>query len=146
MESDMRRAIVAEALTWERTPFHDDARLKGIGVDCAQFVAGVYLAAGTVPDFEVPHYSSQWFLHSGDERLMNFVIAVGGHEIQESQAGPGDLLLYRLGHAFAHAAIIVDWPSQIIHAHKLSGMVLRASPFEADLRGRRVKFFSIWGR
>lgn len=144
-EADMRSAIIAEALTWERTPFHDDARIKGVGVDCAQFVAGVYLAVGAVPAFVTPRYSAQWFLHQKGERLIDFVEAVGGREIEESQAGPGDLVLYKLARAYAHAAIIIDWPRRVIHAHKLAGMVVRASPFDSDLRGRDVKFFSIWG-
>ena len=137
-----RARILELALAWERTPFHDDANLKGIGVDCAQFVASVYMEAGIVPAFEVPRYQAQWFLHRSEERLMDFVRSYA-REIDEHEVLPGDLVLYRLGRAYAHAAIIIDWPNEIIHAHKLSGMVIRARPFDSDLNRTPVKFFSL---
>lgn len=137
-----RSRILDVAASWERTPFHDDARLKGVGVDCAQFVAAVYLEAEIVPTFDVPRYQAQWFLHRTDERLMDFVLQYS-REIDESDVLPGDLVLYRLGRAYAHAAIIVDWPNEIIHAHKLSGMVIRARPFDSDLVRCPVKFFTL---
>jgi cell wall-associated NlpC family hydrolase len=142
LTDDQRHRILDVAASWERTPFHDDARLKGIGVDCAQFVAAVYLEAEIVPPFDVPHYQPQWFLHRSEERLMEFVLQYGC-EIDETDALPGDLVLYRLGRAYAHAAIIVDWPNEIIHAHKLSDMVIRARPFDSDLTRCPVKFFTL---
>jgi len=146
-EQETRAAIVAEAMSWLRTPFHGDARLKGVGVDCAQFVAAVYMASGAVPKFDTPRYVDQWFMHKTEnqqESLRDFVLQFG-KQIEESAVKPGDLVLYKLGHAFAHAAIVVEWPVEIIHAHKLSEMVVRAMPFAADLRGRETQYFSIWG-
>jgi cell wall-associated NlpC family hydrolase len=142
LTNDQRARILDVATGWERTPFHDDANLKGIGVDCAQFVASVYMEAGIVPAFEVPRYQAQWFLHRSEERLMDFVRSYA-REIDEHEVLPGDLVLYRLGRAYAHAAIIIDWPNEIIHAHKLSGMVIRARPFDSDLNRTPVKFFSL---
>lgn len=143
-ERALREAIIIAANSWKGTPFHDDARVKGVGVDCAQFVAAAYLEARVVSPFDVPRYGSQWFLHKSEERLINFVLAVGGVEIDEAKAGKGDLVLYKLGRAYAHAAIIVDWPSQILHAHKRSRMVLAARPFDGDLSGLKTRFFSLW--
>ncbi|MDP8997126.1 MAG: NlpC/P60 family protein [Pseudomonadota bacterium] len=142
-EAATRAAIVAEAISWIGTPFHDDSRIKGVGVDCAQFVAAVYLATGATPQFETPRYVAQWFLHRDEERLMDFVKQFG-KEIQEADAKAGDLVLYKIGRAYAHAAIIIDWPNEIIHAHFQSRMVVRAMPFELDLRGLPVKFFSLF--
>ncbi len=142
LTNDQRARILDVATGWERTPFHDDANLKGIGVDCAQFVASVYMEAGIVPAFEVPRYQAQWLLHRSEERLMDFVRSYA-REIDEHEVLPGDLVLYRLGRAYAHAAIIIDWPNEIIHAHKLSGMVIRARPFDSDINRTPVKFFSL---
>lgn len=142
LSDDDRTRIMSVARSWEGTPFHDDAKLKDIGVDCAQFVASVYVEAGIVPPFEVPRYQSQWFLHRAEELLMNFVLQYA-REIDETEARSGDLVLYRIGRAYAHAAIIIAWPEEIIHAHKLSGMVLSARPFDNDLRHAPVKFFSL---
>ena len=38
--------VVAEAMTWIRTPWHRNASLKGIGADCIGVVAGVALELG----------------------------------------------------------------------------------------------------
>ena len=142
LEERDRERILTIARSWERTPFHDDASVKGIGVDCARFVATVYMEAEIVPAFDIPRYQAQWFLNRSDEILMNFVLG-SAMEINESAVLPGDLVLYRIGRAYAHAAIVIDWPNEIIHAHKLSGMVISARPFDNDLHGRPVKFFSL---
>lgn len=138
-----RKRIIECARTWVRTPFHDNARLKGIGVDCAQFVAAVYEEAGLIPHIVTPSYSSQFFMHKAEERLIAHVSQYA-LEIEERQAAMGDLVLYKWGHAFAHAAIIVEWPKEIIHAHKRSGLVLPARGFDSDLKGRATRFFSLW--
>lgn len=59
----MRRAVVAEALTWLRTPYHHAARIKGVGVDCAQFLIAVYAATGLIDDFTPDRYPPDWHLH-----------------------------------------------------------------------------------
>lgn len=144
-EVEIREAILEEAKSWLGTPFHDDARIKGVGVDCAQFVAACYLASGAVDHFEIPHYTSQWFLHNDEEKLRDFVLRFG-KQIDEEAVKPGDLVLFKIGRAFGHAAIIVDWPNMIIHAHMLSRMVTFAKPMELDLRIVKEKqFFSVWG-
>jgi cell wall-associated NlpC family hydrolase len=142
-----RASILAEARAWLGTPFHDDARLKGVGVDCAQLVAACYeMVRGPI---ETPRYSAQFFLHKDGERLIDHVERYGGVEIEESKAQPADLVLYKVGRAHAHAAIVVAWPdrasARIIHAHKLSGRVLDMGAFDADLsRSPSMRFFSLW--
>ena len=36
-----RLRIILEAMDWVGTPYHHQARVKKVGVDCAQLVAGV---------------------------------------------------------------------------------------------------------
>jgi len=143
-EDEGRAKIIECAMSWLGTPFHDDASVKGVGVDCAQFVAAVFMEAGVCPVFEIPRYTSQWFMHRSEEKLQDFVLQFG-HEIAEADVKPGDLVLYKIGRAYAHAAIVVDWPNEIIHAHMPVRMVTRAMPREADVRDKPVKFFSLWG-
>jgi hypothetical protein len=38
-----KRAQVQEALTWLGIPYHHHARVKGVGVDCAQLLCAVYV-------------------------------------------------------------------------------------------------------
>jgi cell wall-associated NlpC family hydrolase len=139
-----RARVVACARAWIGTPFHDLARVKGVGVDCAQLVAAVYEEAGVVAHVDTGYYAPQFMLHSKDERLANFVLRYG-REIAEADAKAGDVVLYRVGRSFSHAAIVVDWPREIIHAHKLSGKVVAMDPFAADLGGRPTRVFSVWG-
>ena len=62
--------IIEIAKTWEGTPYHHHQRLKGVGVDCAQLVAGVAIEAGLVrPDIEVENYSREWHMHNEVEKL-----------------------------------------------------------------------------
>jgi cell wall-associated NlpC family hydrolase len=41
-----REALIAEARSWVETPFHAQARLKGVGVDCIGVIVGAARALG----------------------------------------------------------------------------------------------------
>ena len=93
-------------------------------------------------------------LMKGNEAIVRSAILAGcrgfygypitpAREITEAEVGAGDIVLYRVGRAYAHAAIVVDWPRAVIHAHKLSGKVVEMPAFDADMQGRKVRFFSI---
>ena len=139
-----RARVVACARDWIGTPFHDLARVKGVGVDCAQLIAAVYEEAGLTAHIDTGYYPPQHFLHSDGEQLATF-LSRHAAEIDAARAGAGDVVIYRYGRAYAHAAIIVEWPARIVHAHKLSGKVVEMAPFAADLGGRPTRFFSVWG-
>lgn len=47
-----RSALVAVARRWVGTPYHHQARLRGIGVDCAGLIAAVGHDAGVLPDLD----------------------------------------------------------------------------------------------
>jgi cell wall-associated NlpC family hydrolase len=120
-------------------------RVKGVGVDCAQLLAASFEEAGIIPPTQTGHYAVQHFLHSDRELMAEFVLRYA-HEIDEAKAGPGDVVLFKIHRAHAHAAIIVDWPNAIIHAHKQSGMVIETPAFYGDMsRWRKTRFFSVWG-
>lgn len=142
-EADQRAAVITAARSWLRTPFHDCAAVKGIGVDCAHFLRGAYVEAGLVEPFPIAPYSPQFMLHQDEELFLSYVERFA-HEIDEGQAGMGDIVLYRVGRLFAHGAIIVEWPGAVIHAFKSFGCVTETPAFEADLKGRKVRFFSWW--
>ena len=123
----LRAEIVREAREWIGTPYHDHAEVKGRdgGVDCAQLIRRVFINVGLVSDFTVPYYSPQQFLHSDAEDYLRTVMTFS-REIAEADARPGDVVLYKMGRAYGHGAIIIDpgWPS-IIHAWSLARMVCR---------------------
>lgn len=116
-----RAAVVAEAMTWLRTPWHHRGSLKGVGVDCAQFVLRVYVNCGLCADVDTGEYPRDWHVHKTEERFLAFVPDFA-REIGQAEAQPGDLMLVRIGRVFSHGVIILDWP-QGIHAAIREGMV-----------------------
>jgi cell wall-associated NlpC family hydrolase len=142
----LRNRIIEEARSWISTPYHDHASVKGRngGVDCAQLIRCVFVNAGVVPDFTIPYYSPQQFLHTDREDYMRTVLTFA-REIPEREALPGDVVLYKLGKAFGHGAIIIlpGWPA-IIHASAPARMVLEGDGLQENLGvpWRERRFFT----
>jgi cell wall-associated NlpC family hydrolase len=142
-EAVMRAAIVAEALSWERTPYHHRAKIKGVGVDCAMYPAAVFSAVGLIPDI-TPEYSPQWMLHRDEEQFLGWVREYAV-EIEREQVGPGDFAIWKFGRCYSHGAIVIDLP-EVIHAVIVGGGVIRANiDRDEELRSRPVKFFTLFG-
>jgi cell wall-associated NlpC family hydrolase len=143
MSDQARAAVIAAARAWLETPFHHAAQVKGVGVDCVHLVEGAYREAGVIGPVEIKPYSVQIMLHRADETVIGYLLRYG-REIAEGEARMGDVVLYRVGRSFSHAAIIVDWPARIIHAHSLSRKVVEMDGLTADLAGRPTRFFTPW--
>ena len=142
MSDPRRAAVVAEAASWLRTPYHHMGRVKGGGTDCLMLLAEVYEAAGVIPHVEVPFYPPDWHLHRGVERYLEGLMhyareipnVVGGPSPQ-----PGDAVLFKFGRCFAHGAIVVAWP-HLIHAWHSAGVVY-ADAGQGQLAQRPTRFF-----
>jgi len=119
---DQRAAVVAEALTWLGTPWRHRGRVKGVGVDCAQFVLASYAGAGVIDAFDTGDYPRDWHIHRGEERFLRFILPFV-REITEAEVGPGDLVLCKIGRVFSHGVIVTAWP-QGIHAAVNEGAVV----------------------
>jgi cell wall-associated NlpC family hydrolase len=122
MTQEQRAAIVAEAESWLRTPYHDQGRVKGSGADCALFPLDVYSRILGFVEPPLPKYVQQFNLHRSEEVYLAYVRACGGIEILEADAQPGDFVLWRVGRCYSHGAIITAWP-QIIHAVNPRGVI-----------------------
>lgn len=143
-ETEARAAIVREALTWVGTPYHSHARIKGVGVDCAQLPAAVYLSAGMIAPVN-PEYPADWMMHRDEEKFLSYVLPQA-REIDESEALPGDLIIWRYGRTFSHSAIIIDLP-QIVHAVIRGAAVILADiSRDSDLIDRPRRYFTVFGR
>jgi len=70
-----RDDVVKELLAWERTPYHSEAKIKGVGVDCGQLLIGVFEGAGVIPRGECnpDHYAQDWHLHRSEEKYLSWV-------------------------------------------------------------------------
>lgn len=110
------------ALSWLNTPYHSMARIKGVGVDCGQFIIGVYEEAGTVKEGEVAPgaYTHDFHLHRSEEKYLAWV---GKYCSKVTKPKPGDIALFKFGRCVSHGAIVLDWPL-VIHAYVGYGVIL----------------------
>ncbi len=144
-EDEARAKVVAEARSWLGTRYHHRAKLKGIGVDCAQLVLGVYENVGLVAPFDTGDYPMDWALHRDDERYLGIISRLAG-PIEPEAAKPGDVVLFKFGRAFSHGAIITERP-QIVHANRSDGAVVYGDLIaDTALASREQVFFSYWAR
>ncbi len=148
-EQEQRAEIVRTAHTYLRTPYHPNARRKGIGVDCLTLLSCVFEDCGLVLDPAIPHYSTEFMLHKSDEKYIDGLLQYT-REIEAGTQQPGDIAIWKFGRCFSHAAIVVDWPT-VIHAHMPAKMVTLedVSKSEGFVKlgdaPRPVRFFSYWG-
>lgn len=135
-----RAAIVDAALAWLDTPYHWHARIKGVGVDCAQILLAVFVdELALAPALNVGLYPQQWHLHRGEEIYLQWLRAAGARQVDAPQ--PGDIAMYRFGRTYSHAAICVG-DGEMLHAYYQTGVIVSRST-EAPLAGRAVQYWSI---
>ncbi|HZF19513.1 MAG TPA: hypothetical protein VE008_07380 [Burkholderiales bacterium] len=132
-----RSAIVEEARSWLRTPWHHMARVKGQGVDCAQFLCAVYEAAGSTPHIELGAYPRDWHLHQARPRFLE-VLSRYAEPIHE--ALPGDIAMFRFGRHPAHGSIVIAWP-RILHAYREERMVVESDVAASPRLAERLSGF-----
>lgn len=119
-----RAEIVAEALKWEGTPYHHQASLRGVGVDCLGLLRGVYVGIyGSEPE-KPPPYSPAWGETDDKELLLN---AARRYLVPTAYDGwrAGDVLVFRVRHAMSakHCAIALDG-DRMIHAISQRGVLI----------------------
>lgn len=143
-EAQQRAAIVAEALTWEGTPYLSGAQVKGAGVDCAMLPNAVYSAVGLAPRQDI-QYPQDWMMHRDEEKFLSFITPYA-RQIEPADALPGDLIIWRFGRTFSHSAIILDLP-EVLHAAIRGGAVIRADVTrDVDLLDRECRYYSVFGK
>ena len=120
-----RAVVVAEARAWIGTPFHHAARIKGVGVDCAQFLIGVYAGAGVVDVPEIRAYSRDWFLHEDVPHYLEELERFAAPLPDGATPDIGDIATFRYGRAVSHAGILVD-ADVMVHAFRDLGVILEA--------------------
>jgi cell wall-associated NlpC family hydrolase len=116
----LRQKVLDEAETWLGTPFHHLQRCKGAGVDCGQFLIGVFHGCGLIPPVKTQYYTRDFHLHRSEEWYKTLVEEFS-HKIGPEEVLPADVVLYRVGRVFSHGAIIVQWP-RIIHSYVANGV------------------------
>lgn len=113
-----KKRIVAEALSWVGTPYHHQAMVKGVGVDCAQLLVGIALNTDLIGEDDlakVPlNYSPEWNLHNREEVMLGILETMGCSPVVGTPA-PGDIVAFRVGRAYGHLGVIVT-STEFVHA------------------------------
>lgn len=149
LERTQRAAVVAEAESWLRTPYHHCADIKGHGVDCALLLVRVYVDTGIVPPFDPRPYSPQWHLHNTDQLYLRWIHQFG-HRVAAPK--PGDVAIWLFGLTFSHGAIVISDMGKIVHATLRTRKCCYGDLADVNLRLiaetkelRPVRFYSPWG-
>lgn len=122
-----RQAIVDEARTWLGTPYQHQARLKGVGCDCAGLPIGVARALGMVPaDFDVTAYPRR-----PDGRSLLAHCTRWATRIEVSDMQPADMIVLRFEQDPQHIGLLANY----LHG----GLSLIHALGTADGKGRVVE-------
>jgi cell wall-associated NlpC family hydrolase len=120
--------LIEEALTWLDTPYHHQACLKGVGVDCVNLIVAVGQEAGVLGAVVIEPYNLQWQLHSRDELLLNQLKKYGCRSVElvdPELIEPGLIVTFKYGRADSHAGITIG-NGEFIHAAIDYGRVVRS--------------------
>jgi cell wall-associated NlpC family hydrolase len=120
----------AEARSWAGTPFVGHAMVKGAGVDCVHLVAGIYITAGVLTEFDPGRYSLDEGSHLAVSKVLAWLrgqpqfVPVGKFPFAEADLQPGDAVCFRMARTEHHVGLVLTG-DDIIHA--LPGRVVTVS-------------------
>lgn len=136
-----RADVCTLACSWLRTPWHHRARIRGVGVDCAQLLIAVYAEAGVIEDFDPGDYAIDHMMHSDAEVFRGWCERYGR---QTKTPRAGDAVVWKFGRVYSHGGIVVEWPGRVIHAFRPFGEVCETPADASRLAGRDAIFFTFW--
>lgn len=119
---DRRRELVAAGASWIGTPFVGFTRRRGVGVDCVNLAAAVYLECGVAEKFEpFPDYVLDHSQHSDVEQLIAYIERTGRFRLVSgpdlpSLVLPGDLLCFNWALSSHHVGLALT-PKLFIHTY-----------------------------
>lgn len=118
--------VVASARSWLGTPYHDQASVKGAGVDCLGLARGVWREVVGPEPSAIPPYSRDWGENHSSE-----VLALGAGlwliPVDRSQAGAGTVVIFRMRRgAIAKHVGILTGEGTFVHAFETVGAVEEA--------------------
>ena len=122
-------AVLAIARVWLGTPYLHQSSVQGVGADCLGLARGIWRALHGDEPWEVPPYSRDWG-EVGAREVLAEAARTALIEIPLGAAGPGTLILFRMGSGVPakHCGLLgesVIRPS-LIHAYDRSGVVEEA--------------------
>jgi len=119
-----RDQIVAVARSWIGTPFHHQARVKGVGADCVGLTIGVALELGLIDARTAKSLPADYKPHP-DPALMRRVLGEHMDSVWPAQVGDW-VWMAAINQQPVHVCLL-SGPDTIIHAHHGSGGVVEHS-------------------
>lgn len=111
-----RTRVVAAARSYIGTPYHHQACVRGVGVDCLGLVRGVWRDLYGYDAEDPPAYSRDWAEGMGRETMLE---ASARHlvGVEIARALPGDVVVFRYkpGVVAKHAGILTE-SDRFVHA------------------------------
>ncbi len=156
--SQQRRKIVAEARKWIGTPYHDNADIRGAGVDCGMLLVRVFVDLELVAPFDPRPYPRDWMMHNGEEKYLGWV-KDNCAEVETPDIG--DIAVFRFGRCYSHGGIVTAsgltasgretteraTGIALVHAYAMARCVIEERLAQnGDLTRpiRKPRFFSLW--
>lgn len=114
--------IAKAACEWIGTPHVNNAKVKGIGVDCGMLLIAALEDSGTIKkdDIKIKPYSNEWHLHRDEEWFKSYVEQYCD-KVNDLQVG--DFLLYQYGRCVSHGAVYIG-NDTVVHALVDRGVIL----------------------
>lgn len=114
--------IAKAACEWIGTPHVNNAKVKGIGVDCGMLLIAALEDSGTIKkdDIKIKPYSNEWHLHRDEEWFKSYVEQYCD-KVDDLQVG--DFLLYQYGRCVSHGAVYIG-NDTVVHALVDRGVIL----------------------
>lgn len=114
--------IAKAACEWIGTPHVNNAKVKGIGVDCGMLLIAALEDSGTIKkdDIKIKPYSNEWHLHRNEEWFKSYVEQYCD-KVDDLQVG--DFLLYQYGRCVSHGAVYIG-NDTVVHALVDRGVIL----------------------
>jgi hypothetical protein len=122
--------IIRAARGWIGTPFHHQARVKGVGVDCIGLLVGIARELELTDDKGLPlaDYDQPNYSPLPDGRGLKTAVSL--HLLELASAGEaslGDVYLFRFQQDPQHVGILSELPdgaASIIHCYSNTGKVV----------------------
>lgn len=136
--------IVKQARTWLGTPFHHQARLKGVGCDCLGLVVGVVdeLGLKDKDGVKLAAYDEVTYSKEPDGEYLTQKLVGLLDEVPPADMRAGDLALFKVRENPQHLAIITDYEGGLgmIHCFAPARRVVEHR-LDDDWRSRLLKVF-----
>lgn len=129
-----KEKFISIARSWLGTKWQHDQQVKGIGVDCVNFLMAVAIEYGC----ELPPIPKNYDRMSRNNEIVDY-IADNFDEIPKQSMDSTDIAIFKVSGYSTHVGIITA-PYQIIHACNKTGSVIEHNLDGVFLR----KLHSVW--